>query len=884
MTRIRGLKRFFRVGDSRRLDVGSIDDELRFHLETRIDELMTAGHSRAEAERVAASEFGDVARYRHDCISIDSRYVNEVRMREFFESAVADLRHAAHSLRSQPGFAIVAVATLALGIGATTSVFSAVDGTLLRPLPYANATRIVHVGEQDVTKLGRGGTTSFENYDDWKRRSTSFAAIGIVSNSSPTLTGHGDAERVPSALVSAGMFDVFGIHMYLGRRIAEADNEQGASPVVVLTYEFWKARFGGDSAVVGQSISLNSVPVRIIGVLPKGFSGPGRLERALWSNFISSAADGRGGRSKEVYALLRPGVSANQAQREMTRIAADLATAYPKDNKDETVIVDPLADRAVADVKRPLYTLLGASFFVLLIACANLSNLLLARGAARSREIAVRSALGAGRGRIARQLLTESLLLAVLGAAAGIAIAAAAIHTLVALGPMLFASRPPTLSPLVLAASIAISCTTVLLFGLVPALRIAPRDPQIALRNASTRVVGTRGSLRTALAVAQLSLAVVLLSASTLVVKSFIRVLEVDAGIRHENLLTMSLTLPFAKYDSLKSTVFYEQVAAQVKQLPGVKDVAFTSLIPFGGSFDRVGISQFAGEPERIGASRVFADRYVVSAGYLQTMGIRLVEGRVIAATDRVETPTVCLVDEVFARRAFGGRDVIGRQIKIPGPSRADYATIVGVVTHVKTYGLDVESPGQIYLSNEQFPWRWSSMVVRSSEDPKRIAPAITRIVHGLDADQPVSNVATMDELMSELLRGRRFILLLLSSIAVVAVTLAAIGLYGVIAYGVSQRRRELGVRLALGARRQQIARMVVAEGSRIALVGAVVGTLVSAATGRFLGSFLFEVKPLDAAVYVIVVAGLIGVAIVACVVPAHRATRVDAAEVLRGE
>jgi putative ABC transport system permease protein len=708
--------------------------------------------------------------------------------------------------------------------------------------------------------------------------------MGIVSNASPTLTGHGDAARIPSALVSASMFDVFGIRMHLGRPILDSDNQRGATPVTVLAYEFWQSRFGGDPAIVGKSIQLNAVPVQIVGVLPKGFSGPGRLDRALWSNFIPSRSDGRGGRSKEVYALLRPGITDAQAQHEMIRIAEELAAEYPNSNKDQTVIVDPLSDRVIADVKRPLYTLLGAAFFVLLIACANLSNLLLARGTSRAREIAVRSALGAGRARIARQLLTESMLLAALGAALGVAIAGAAIRALLVVGPILFASRPPTLSPLVLTVSTAVSCATVLLFGLLPALRTAPRDPQSALRNASTRVVGGRGSLRVALAVAQLSLAVVLLSACTLVIKSFVHVLEVDAGIRRENLLTMSLTLPAAKYDSLKSTVFYEQVASQVRQIPGVKDVAVTSLVPFGGSFDRVGISQIAGEPDRIGADLPLGDRYVVSPTYFRTMGVRLVKGRLIEANDRIEMPTVCVVDEVFARRAFGGREAIGRQIKIPGPSRADYATIVGIVTHVKTYGLDVESPGQIYLSNEQFPWRFSSMVVRTTDDPKRIAPAITRIVHGLDADQPVSNVATMNELMSELLRGRRFILILLSSFAVVAVTLAAIGLYGVIAYGVSQRHRELGVRLALGAQRSQIARMIVGEGGRIAIAGAALGTLASAVTGRFIGSFLFEAKPIDVSVYSIVVAGLIAVAIIACLVPAHRATKVDAAEVLRGD
>jgi len=414
----------------------------------------------------------------------------------------------------------------------------------------------------------------------------------------------------------------------------------------------------------------------------------------MWANFIGNPLNGRGGRSNEAYGLLRPGITVARAQSEMTRVAADLAGLYPKDNQGETVIVDPLVTRATADVARPLYMLLGASFVVLLIACANLSNLLLARGVSRSREIAVRSALGAGRRRIARQLLTESLLLAAVGAGIGVAIAAAVSRLLVAFGPAAFAARPPELSVNVVVASIVLSFVTAVAFGLLPALRMAPRDPQSALREASARVAGTRGSLRTSLAVAQLSLAVVLLSASALVVKSFARVLRVEPGIHRDHLLTVSLVLPFAGYDSLKSTLFYAQVAARLEQMPGIRNVAATSLVPFGGSFDRVGITQIAGEPDRIGAGRATGDRYVVSPSYFSTMGVRLVRGRLLDATDRVESPTVCLVDEVFAAHTFGGAEAIGRQMKIPGPSRADYATIVGVVTHVKTYGLDAESPG----------------------------------------------------------------------------------------------------------------------------------------------------------------------------------------------
>ena len=854
MSRIPGLKRFFRLADARsELDEASIDDELRFHLQSRIDELVAAGTSVAEARHLAQGEFGDWNRYRADCVTIDSRHVREANIRDYVESVWSDLRHAGRALRAQPGFALVAIVTLALGIGATTSVFSAVDGVLLRPLPFASADRIVHIGEQDANKPGRGSNTSYENYDDWTRQSTSFAAMAIVANFSPTLTGHGDAERVQVALVSSGMFDVFGVRMHLGRPIVAADNLSGAAPVGVMRYDYWRSRFGADSSIVGQSIMLNGTPVRIVGVMPARFSAPGRLDRPIWGNFINSGADGRGGRSKEAYGLLRRGVTVAQAQTEMKRIAAELATAYPEDNKGETVIVDPLNKRATADVERPLYMLLGASLFVLLIACANLSNLLLARGTSRSRELAVRSALGAVRSRIARQLLTESLLLALLGAVGGIVITAGVIRLLVALGPSLFATRPPSLSVGVLVASITLSCVTTVLFGLLPALRMAPRHPQSALRESGARVVGGRRSLRTSLAITQLSLAVVLLSASALVVKSFIRVLEVQPGIQRDHLLTASVILPFARYDSLKSTLFYQQLASRLAHLPDIRGVATTSLVPFGGNFDRVNISQIFGEADRAGANRAQGDRYVVSPSYFRTMGVRLVRGRLLDDTDRGDSRTVCVIDEVFAKRTFGDRDAVGRQMRIPGPSRTDFATIVGVVTHVKTYGLDVESPGQIYLTNAQFPWRWSSLVVRTVGDPMLVAPAIARAVHDLDPDQPVSDVAS-------------------------------IGLYGVVAYGVSQRRREFGVRLALGAQRRQIARLVVLEGGQIAAAGAVIGGLGALAIGRFMAAFLFEVGTRDVTVFAVVSVGLIGIAMLACVVPAHRATTVDAAEVLRGD
>jgi putative ABC transport system permease protein len=366
------------------------------------------------------------------------------------------------------------------------------------------------------------------------------------------------------------------------------------------------------------------------------------------------------------------------------------------------------------------------------------------------------------------------------------------------------------------------------------------------------------------------------------VVKSFARVLQVDPGIRPDHVLTMQITLPRARYDSSKSTIFYEELGRRLRAMPGVRSVGFTSLVPFSGDFDRIGITKIAGEVERSGSDAAEGDRYVVSPSYFATMGIHLLRGRLPTDEDRFDAPFVCVVDEVFARRVFGERNPIGQRMDLPG--RDGYATIVGLVSHVKTYGLDVSSPGQIYMSNRQFPWRWSALVVRTTGDPLAIAPTVTRAVHELDVDQAVDDINSMDRLMASLLRARRFTLTLLGAFAIVAITLAAIGLYGVIAYGVTQRRREFGVRIALGAQRLQIARIVVAEGGRIAVAGVVIGILGALGTARLLSSLLFDVDPRDPGVLSAVVAGLVVVAMLACIVPTRRATNVDATEVLRGD
>lgn len=877
MSKIPGVRRLFRL--ERTTD---IDQELQFHIDAGTDDLVRLGMQRDQARREANRAFGDIRRYHDETFTIDREFAREVRMKEFLASVGSDLGYAFRQLRRSPGFSLVATLTLTLGIGATVAVFSAVSGVILRPLPFAHARQIVHVGEREVAQAGRGTQTSAENAYDWTRMNRSFQALGLFSTFSMTLTGVGTPARIDVTNVTPGIFDVFHVAPALGRRIIATDTMQGASNVALVSYDFWQAGLGADRNIVGRELQLNFNRFEIVGVLPQGFHGPGDLDRPLWANFVYDSSDGRGGRSKVVYALLKPGISVRQAQLDMTNIATQLAATHPRYNRDRTAIVTGLDDVVFGEMKRPLYLLLGASALVLLIACANISNLLVARGIAREREVAMRAALGAGRARITRQMLTESFLLAVIGSIAGTGLAYATMHSLTSLGPSVFQLRPPSLDGRVLAFTLAVSFASTVLFGLLPAMRMSRGGLYDRLR-ASARVIGRGGArTRSALALAQLALAVVLLSASALVIKSFARVLRVEPGVRVDNMLYADVWVPRLRYDSLKSVAFYSELERRLEATPGVRAVAMTSQVPFSGYLDRVSVSRFGDRPEVTGGEAPEGDRYVVTPAYFQTMGVKLLKGRLLSPEDRYTTTPVTVIDELFAKRAFGDADPIGQTMRLP--VRQEFATVVGVVSHVKTYGLDVTSPGQIYTSNAQYPWRWLSVVVHTTGDAQLFAPTLARVVQSVDPDEPISNVSTIEKSLANLLKARRFALTLLGAFAIVAIVLAAIGLYGVIAYGVTQRRRELGVRVALGAQGNDIARMIVAEGARIAIFGASLGGLGAIVLGRLLASLLFEVNPRDPMVLSTVAAGLVIVAILACLIRARRAMNVDAAEILRGD
>jgi len=798
------------------------------------------------------------------------------------EFVLADTRYALRSLRNSPGFTLVAILTLALGIGANTAIFSLVDALLLRALPYREAGRIAILTEQSTTEPARQGSTSWLNYLDWQAQSRSYQTMGIYQQWQPSLTGTGEPERIKAAIVTSGVVDVFRLTPAAGRWMVPADNVPGAANVVMVSHEFWRRRLNGNPSAIGRTITLNATPMEVIGVLPAGFHAPGELDAEVWANNAQDPRDTRGSRYLRVIARLKPGVTLAAARAEMATISNRLAAAYPASNAGIEAVVTPLRDTMVGESRTPLLLLLGAAGLVLLIGCGNLSNLLIVRGLARGREFALRTALGASRGRVIRQLLAEAGVLAVVGGVAGLLLAAWVTPVLLAAGPESLRALPVRLDARLVLFALGAVTLTAAVAGLAPALRVSRIDPGTMLKEGARGTGSTSASwLRSAVSVGQVALALALLCGAGLLIKSFQRLSAVDPGIVPEGVLTMSMNLPGAKYPAERQPQFFRAFLAGVTALPGVRAAAVTSILPFGGDWDRIAVD-IAGQPVLSGAERPEADRYIVSPGYHTALGIALRQGRLLEDTDGRDKPLVCLVDEVFARRIANGASAIGLRLVLPG--RDEPATVVGVVGHVKHYGLDATSNGQVYMSQDQYPWRWMNVVVRTTGDPLASAGVVRDVVRRLDADQPVFGTRAMTQVMGDRTATRRFVTLLLGCFAALAAGLAMLGLYGVIAYTVSQRTREIGIRVALGAEARQIARLVVSQGAVLAGVGVVIGLAAAMALTRALSALLFGVGARDPAVFLIVAAGLGGIALLASWLPARRASRTDPMIALRAE
>ena len=798
------------------------------------------------------------------------------------ERLIQDVRYALRTLSRTRAFTALAVATLAIGIGANTAVFSAVDAVLLRTLPYQEPERIVLLAERSAAEPQNQGSTSFLNYIDWQAQASSFQSMGIYQTWQPALTGSGAPERIPAALVTAGVLDVLRAAPVVGRAMTPADNEPSAAAMAVVSYGFWKTRLGGDAAAVGRAITLNGVPFTVIGVLPADFHAPGELDVQLWANNSLDPRDTRGSRYLRVIARLKPGIALARARTEMATISARLAASYPATNAGMEAVVRPLRDVLVGDVRQPLLLLLGAAGLVLLVACGNLSNLLIVRGAARGREIALRAALGGSRGRIARQLLLEAAVLAAVGGIIGCGLAVWLTPALLALGPEAVRIQPPPLDLRLVLFALAAITLTAALTGLLPALRASRADLQTLLKEGLGHAGTKRGArLRSGVIIGELAIALALLSGAGLLLKSFVRLQRVDPGIQPDRVLAMSMNLPGAKYPIARTPLFFASLVENVAALPGVEDAAVTSIVPFGGDWDRI-VVDVEGHPVARGIDKPEVDRYMVSPSYHATMGIPLRAGRLLSDADRYDGPLVCLVDEVFARRLAQDRAVLGMRLKLAG--REEFATIVGIVGHVKHYGLDATSGGQVYMSVNQYPWRWMHLVARTHGDPIAMAAAARNAVHALDADQPVFGVTTIKTLMSERTAARRFLMSLLVGFAAVAVCLAGLGLYGVLAYAVSQRTREIGIRLALGADARRVVRMVVRSGAMLAGWGIILGLLSAFALKGLLARMLFQVGATDPVVLGGVALLLSGISVLAAWLPARRAARVDPMIALRSE
>ena len=805
------------------------------------------------------------------------------------ETLSMDVRYAVRSLVKRPSFPIVVLATIALGIGAATAIFSIVEAILLRPLPFEEPDRLVFASELDGDSPM---TFAWPNYEDYRARSMSFEAIACHQSNAFNVIGEPAARRVSGRLVCAPFFDVLRVRMQMGRTFTAADDQPGATPVAVISDTFWQREFGGDSAVIGRTIRTAENTLTIVGVLPRDFMfaraddifvplGIARVKGSGWEdrgNHFGLNAVGR----------LKPGVGVEQAQQEITRITDDLRREYPNTNARSGGRVTLLRDRMVRDVRDTLVALMGAVGFLLLLACVNVANLLVARGAARQHELAVRTALGGTRWRIIRQLLAESMVLSAAGALLGVGVAMALVRLLVALAP----EGIPRIegvgineASLGFALAAALGCG--LLFGVFPALQISGSGGQQLLARASrtSAAVSPRRS-RGVLMVVEVALALILLVGCGLMGRTMLRLNAVDPGFRSDHLLTARVVLSGAAWnDGRKRLAFFDQALAKVQAIPGVESAALTLSLPIEGSnWGSVFLVRDKPAPPR---AEIPSSAFVpVSAGYFRTMGMRLREGREFESSDTLSAERVVVVNETFARRMWPGESPLGKQVKQGWPetpeSVAPWRRVVGVVNDVKLDGVDQDTPMQAFLPYTQNPSRSTAFVVRTSVDPGSVGKSLVAALNGLDRELPVTRVMPMAELMSAAVARQRLSTVILAVFAGVAILLAAVGLYGVVSHGVTERTREIGVRMALGAQRASVLRLFVVDGVKMAALGTALGLVGAYLLTKWIETLLFEVTPTDPVTFATVASVLLLVAALACYIPARRAARIDPLRALR--
>jgi len=848
-------------------------EEIESHLQLHIDDNLRAGLSPAEARRQALLKFGGVE-------SAKEAY-RDRRGLPFLEVAQQDFRFAFRSLRKNPGFAAVAILTLALGIGANTAIFTVVNSILLRPLPYAAPENLVTTNSNQ----------SLPDLEDIRARAQSFESIGANATQSLDYTGESDPIQIHAILSDAQLFPTLGAHPLLGRLISSGEDQYGSARVVLLSHAFWAQHFAGDPAAIGKFVPLSGNLYQIIGVMPADFWLQGKPADVYASLRVvyPAAARERGVNFMNTYMRLKPGVSLAQAQSEIAGIDAALGQQYPEHDAGRVRRLIPLRQSIVGDSRPTLLLLLSAVGLVLLISCVNFSSLLLAGAAARRREIVIRSSLGAGTFRLVRQMLAESLLLSFLGGAAGLLLGSWGIKLLLWLKPDNLPRLATThIDARVLAFTFFISLFTGIVFGLIPAIHASRLDINSGLKEAGRTGAGGTASLRLRrlLVVTELSLAIVLLIGAGLLLRSFARLASVPPGVAPENIVTMRVELPATRYEKISSQLqFRTALLNSLNALPAVQ-AAMISELPMSGetvSHDLAIESQPSIKP----GDEPDSDARSVLGDYFQIMGVPILQGRAFNSNDRVDSPTVAIVNQTFARRFFPNQNPVGQRIGWAHDDPPNWKTIIGVAGDVKHFGLDQpERPAvyDLYSQNNESWKRWMTLVVCSRRDPADVIAAAKQQIWALDKSLPPTDVRTMDAVISLSTAPQKFNLTLLAIFAAIALALAAIGVFGVVSYSVTQRTQEFGIRLALGAQRADILRLTFSEAARLAAAGAVIGLAGAAVLTQFMSTLLFGVSPHDPLTFICVAAFLLAVAGAACIIPARRAIQVDPITALRYE
>ena len=862
-----------------------MDEELRFHLEAYAADLVRSGVRPEEARRRARIEFGGIERVKEEG--------REARGANLIESLLQDLRYGASNMTRTPGFTAITVLTLALGIGATTAIFSVVNPILFKSLPYPHADRIVMISEfAPERSLSR---VAFHTYREVAERTRSFESLAVTKIWQPTLVTAKEPERFDGQFVSAGYFRALGVTPFLGRDFEPADDRFHGPKVVVLSDALWRRRFGGDAAIIGRQIKLDDNNYTVIGVMPGTFENILVPSAELWTplqydpGHIADLQTREWGNHLHMAGRLQPGASIDQARRELKTIASNPVPEFPRPpwaSHEQGFVVNSLQDDVTRGVKPALLAVIGGVLLVLVIACVNVTNLLLARSVRRRGEFALRTALGAGRSRLIRQLLTESLLLAAIGGVAGMAVAQLGVRALVALSP----AELPRVAAIgvdgpVFAFGVGVTTLIGLLVGLIPALRASRSEPQLGLQESSQRTVGGHRRTRSALVVVEVALALVLLVSSGLLLRSLQHLFAIAPGFDAPHLLTMQVQTYGRRYDDdATCNRFFAQALEAVRNVPGVSAAAFTSQLPLSGDADIYGV-EFENASDTNDVDPAF--RYGVAPGYFETMGIPLRRGRLFNEQDTLTLPVrPVLINESLARRRYPGQDPIGERIRFGGAPNRPWDIIVGVVGDVKQTSLAVSQSDAVYVTTAQWLWadgtQW--LVVRTRGDAAALAPAIRQAIWSLDKDQPVVRVATMENMLAASAAQRRFALILFETFALVALLLAGAGIYGVLSGSVAERTREIGVRLALGAQRESILTLVIRQGMMLTGIGILIGLAGAAAANQAIAAMLFGISPLDPVTYLGVIVLLAAVSVIACGVPALRAMRLDPIVALRYE